>query len=256
VLGQLSERLNYDRLYQAALSDPELQRTQIELDAALANASLARQVVFELFQDLEGFSIEDYRPFSDLAGSVERLHDFLGTAVAEQGWKLGKTADGLFEVSDQSGTITARFTDDRDRAMATDGLALLGLDYPLVTEQLAKWRATPPERLGACVRPEGGERGVVCWWFVEAATPQGERKTQVLTLAATEAGRRAMTLERLGERLLDRPPSAGFLSVTARHRLMTEAVEPVLHRELDHRGLLATDGSIAAELLAWLEVGQ
>lgn len=256
VLGQLSERLNYDRLYQAALSDPELQRTQIELDAALANASEARQVVFELFQDLEGFSIEDYRPFSDLASSVKRLHDFLGTAVAEQDWKLGKTANGLFEVSDQNGAIVARFTDDRDRAMATDGLALLGLDYLVVTEQLAKWRTTPPERLGACVRPEGGERAVVCWWFVEAATPQGERKSQVLALAATEAGRRVLTLERLAERLLDRPPSAGFLDITTRHRFMTEVVEPVLHRELDHRGLLAGGGSIAAELLAWLEVGQ
>ncbi len=54
VLGQLSEKLNYNRLYQAALSDPELRRTKVELDAALANASEAREVVFELFQDLAG----------------------------------------------------------------------------------------------------------------------------------------------------------------------------------------------------------
>ncbi len=33
ILGQLSERLNYDRLYQEALSDPELKRTQVELEA-------------------------------------------------------------------------------------------------------------------------------------------------------------------------------------------------------------------------------
>jgi hypothetical protein len=40
-LGQLSERLDYDRLYQAAISDPELRRTKVELEAALANASEA-----------------------------------------------------------------------------------------------------------------------------------------------------------------------------------------------------------------------
>jgi len=38
ILGQLSERLNYDRLYQEALSDPELKRTQVELEAALSNS--------------------------------------------------------------------------------------------------------------------------------------------------------------------------------------------------------------------------
>ncbi len=255
VLGQLSERLNYDRLYQAALSDPELRRTQIELDAALANASEARQVVFELFQDLDGFSLEDYKPFSDVAASVGRVHDFLSAALTEQGWRVGKTDDGLFEVRDQSGATIARFTDDRDRAMATDGLGLLGLDHPLVAEQLAKWRATPPERLGAGARPDGGERAVVCWWLVEAATPQGERKTLVLPLAVTEAGSRTMMLERLAERLLDRPPGTGFLDVAARHHLMAEVIEPALHRELDHRGVLAAGGSIAAELLAWLEVG-
>ena len=44
ILGQLSERLNYDRLYQQALSDPELKRTQVELEAALSNSREARQV--------------------------------------------------------------------------------------------------------------------------------------------------------------------------------------------------------------------
>jgi hypothetical protein len=173
-------------------------------------------------------------------------------AILESARRLGLTA-GHVLIADSTEELTLVF--DLAIYTAKEGRTL-GLDYPLVTEQLAKWRTIPPERLGACVRPEGGERAVVCWWFVEAATPQGERKTQVLALAATEAGRRAMTLERLAERLLDRPPSVGFLDVTTRHRFMIEVVEPVLHRELDHRGLLAAGGSIAAELLAWLEVGQ
>lgn len=255
VLGQLSERLNYDRLYQAALSDPELRRTKVELDAALANASEAREVVFELFQDLDGFSLEDYRPFSDLAGSVGRIHDFLAAALAEQGWSLRKAADGLFEVTDQVGTTVARFTDDRERAMATDGLGLLGLDHPLVASQLTKWRSTPPERLGSSVRQAGGDAAVLCWWLFEASTAQGDRKSQVLALAMGLSGGRSAPLERLPERMLDRPPADGFLDLVERRRFLAEFAEPALQREVQHRGLLAAGGSFSAELLGWLEVG-
>jgi hypothetical protein len=255
VLGQLSERLNYDRLYQAALSDPELRRTKVELDAALANASEAREVVFELFQDLDGFSLEDYRPFCDLAGSVGRIHDFLAAALAEQGWTLRKAADGLFEVVDQAGTTVARFTDDRERAMATDGLGLLGLDHPLVASQLVKWRGTPPERLGSSVRQGGGEGAVLCWWLFEASTAQGDRKTQVLALAIGPSGGRSAAMERLPERVLDRPPGIGFLTLPERRRFLMDFAEPALQRELQHRGLLAAGGSFSAELLGWLEVG-
>lgn len=254
VLGQLSERLNYDRLYQAALSDPELRRTKVELDAALANASEAREVVFELFQDLDGFSLEDYRPFFDLAGSLGRIHNFLAAALAEQGWTLRKATDGLFEVTDQAGAVVERFTNDRERAMATDGLGLLGLDHPLVASQLAKWRSTPAERLGSSIRQAGGEVVVLCWWQFEVSTQQGDRKTQILALAVGPNGGRSAAMERLSERLLDRSPGDGFLSLTERRHFLAEFAEPALQRELQHQGLLASDGSFSAELLGWLEV--
>lgn len=61
---------------------------------------------------------------------VGRIHDFFAVALAAQGWALRKSAVGLFQVVDQTGTAVARFTDDRERAMATDGLGLLGLDHP------------------------------------------------------------------------------------------------------------------------------
>jgi hypothetical protein len=63
---------------------------------------------------------------------VGRLHDFFAVALAEQGWALRKSAVGLFQVVDQTGTAVARFTDDRERAMATDGLRLLGLGHRLI----------------------------------------------------------------------------------------------------------------------------
>lgn len=256
VLGQLSERLNYDRLYQTALSDPELRRTRLELEAAMANATEARQVVSELFQDLDGFTIEDYRPFSDLSGGVRRIHDFFGDALREQGWEFAKTLDGLFEVRDDNGRIVSRLTDDRDRAISSEGLGLLGLDHPLVSEQLAKWRAAPPEHLGVCVRAREVAPAVSCWWLVDIATAQGERQTQVLVTAVTEAGHRAIEIEREPERILGLPPNSPFLTVNSRMHIFVEFVEPALQREMRHRGFLEAGGSVAAELLCWVEAGE
>lgn len=88
ILGQLSERISYDRLYQEALTDPELRRTKLEVETALANASEARKVVFELFQDLDGFSLDDYRPLADAGAGMERLVRFVGEAVTDQGLRL------------------------------------------------------------------------------------------------------------------------------------------------------------------------
>ena len=84
-----------------------------------------------------------------------RIHDFFAVALAEQGWALRKSAVGLFQGVDQTGTAVAGITDDRERAMATGGLGLLGLDHPLVASQLAKWRSTPPKRLSSRERHTG-----------------------------------------------------------------------------------------------------
>jgi hypothetical protein len=104
ILGQLSERLNYDRLYQAAISDPELRRTKVELEAALSNATEARHVVFELFQDLEGFSLDDYKPFADVSSGLGRLREFLNIALQDRDLRL----EPLGGVSSSFATRAAR----------------------------------------------------------------------------------------------------------------------------------------------------
>jgi len=65
ILGQLSTHVSYDQLYRNALSDPKLERTQIELKIALDNAKTARAVIFELFQDLDGFDLSEYKNISN-----------------------------------------------------------------------------------------------------------------------------------------------------------------------------------------------
>jgi hypothetical protein len=151
ILGQLSERLNYDRLYQAAISDPELRRTKVELEAALSNATEARQVVFELFQDLEGFSLDEYKPLADVSSGLGRLREFLNVALQDRGLRLEPLRESLFEIRNASGAVIARLTDDRDKAISSEGLGLLGLDHPVVEEALARARSVPPEELGVAV---------------------------------------------------------------------------------------------------------
>jgi superfamily II DNA/RNA helicase len=88
ILGQLAEKLNYERLYQQALADPELKRTKVELEAALNNAKEAREVVFELFQGLEGFSLDDYLPFADVTAGLDALRTFLQATLPTRGMTL------------------------------------------------------------------------------------------------------------------------------------------------------------------------
>ena len=118
-----------------------------------------------------------------------------------------------------------------------------------------KWRATAPELLGAGVRPDDTNPVVLSWWFVEAIAPQGDRQTQVISLAISSSGSRVMPIERLGERVLDRVPTEGFLNLADRKRFMGEYAEPALQREIQHRGLLTPGGSFSADLIGWIEIG-
>ena len=91
--------MNYDRVYQEALSDPTLQRTTVELEAALSNAREAREVVFDLFQDLDGFSLDEYQPFSDVSTGMGRIVQFMSSSLPDRhhengGAKLGHGSCG------------------------------------------------------------------------------------------------------------------------------------------------------------------
>ncbi len=254
ILGQLSERLNYDRLYQEALSDPELKRTQVELEAALANSSEARQVVFDLFQDLEGFSLDDYKPFSDVSSSLDRLVNFLSAAVSDRQQKLVKIDDETYELITIDGTLRARFTLNRDTATSRDDLELMGLDHPLVQEELGRWRSTPPEDVGIAVTGDLDEPVLLSFWMVEASTANGERRVVVQTIAVKQDGTRIPTVERQCERYLRAPTTSPKLLPGQRLELFSHVVEPALQRELKHKGTANGDGSYSAELIGYVEI--
>lgn len=255
ILGQLSERLNYDRLYQEALSDPELKRTQVELEAALSNSREARQVVFDLFQDLDGFSLDDYKPFSDVSSSLDRLVRFFAAAVSSRQKKLIKIDDDTYDLVADDGARRSRFTLNRDTATNHDDLELMGLDHPLVQEELGRWRSLPPEQVGISVTGDLGSSVLLSLWMVEASSGAGgERRVVVQPIAVKQDGTRVPAAERHCERYLQGHACAPAISASQRLELFARFVEPTLQRELKHKGAANGDGSYSAELIAYVEI--
>jgi class 3 adenylate cyclase len=104
----------------------------VELEAALSNSLEARQVVFDLFQDLEGFSLDDYKPFSDVSSSLDLLVRFMSTAVTDRQQRLVKVENDTYDLVTVDGARKTRFTLNRETATSNDNVELIGLDHPLV----------------------------------------------------------------------------------------------------------------------------
>ena len=254
ILGQLSERLNYDRLYQEALSDPELKRTQVELEAALSNSREARQVVFDLFQDLEGFSLDDYKPFSDVSSSLDRLVRFVSSAVVDRQQRMVKIDNDTFDLMTQDGVCRSRFTLNRDLATSNDSIELMGLDHPLVQEEIGRWRSLPPEDVGIAVEGDIGETVLLSFWMVEASTGNGDRRVVMQPIAVKQDGTRVPAVERQCERYLHAATTTPVYSPEQRLEIFLQIVEPTLQRELKHKGTANGDGSYSAELIGYVEI--
>jgi hypothetical protein len=256
ILGQLAEKLNYERFYQQALADPELKRTKVELEAALNNAKEARQVVFELFQDLEGFSLDDYLPFADVTAGLDALRAFLQATLPTRGMTLNGGANGVLEVRGEGGPIVARFTTDRDdAASAENGPDLLGLDHPLIIDLLAAHRATPPENIGVSVAAgDGATDGVISCWLVNARIPKGGQRVFLQPIAIRADGQRMPPWERQLDQYLHAKPIPSRWTEAERLARLHEQIEPALDRELGQRGVLSGDGAYTAELVAWVEL--
>lgn len=253
ILGQLSERLNYDRLYQEALSDPELKRTRLELEAAIGNAEEARRVVFDLFQDLEDFRLDDYSQFSDVDSSLARLVRFLSAAMEDAGNRVRHLGGALYEIEFADGRRQS-FTTDRESGKERSDLELLGLDHPVMQELLGRFKRVPADGLGVCVKSDEMPSGVVSVWFVETHGKAGERRANVLVVAVDRHGQRIPQLERSLERLFDATPAQPEIPANLRGMLMKNYLEPMLYRDLQHRGAVSDSTGFSSQLIVWIEV--
>ncbi len=253
ILGQLSERLNYESLYSQAISDPELKRTRLELESALTNAAEARQVVFELFQDLDRFSLDEYQPFSDVSEGMGKMIAFLRSALEEDGKQLVEESKTTYAVTvPGNGQPEVRFTTERDVSIQRQDLNLLGLDHPLLVSYMNRYRNLPVNEVGLRVHSQNRRCGILSMWQVTTQGERGETRTSVLPLAVDLEGQRVPAWERTMDDMLQLPGSAAALK--SPDRLLKQEVEPMLQRELIHRGIVAENRGYEARLIGWVEI--
>jgi hypothetical protein len=254
ILGQLSTRVNYASLYSQALGDPQLKRTRVELDAAMANAVEARKVVFELFQDLDGFCLDDYKAMGSADEGMGALVNFLADVAHAEGGTLTSRGNNLFAWVDTNSQTETLVTTERELSMQTEGVQLLGLDQPLVAAYMRQFRDLLPEELGVQVRSPDGQSGILSVWAVEIRGGKGQVKRAIIPLAVDEQGRRLLAWERQPEKHFRAQPASGnSLSAEAKLALLHESLEPMLQREIAHRGLAVDSGGFEATLIGWVE---
>lgn len=252
VLGQLSSALRYDRLYQDAVNDPTLKRTRQELEVALENANIARQVVFELFQDLDSFNLGDYQKFDDQGHGMQRLVNFVAKSAGLSGWTFNKQTETTWELK-KNDEPPLLFTTDRDSALQDEKLNLLGLEHPVVNKMLNQHTDTEFVFRAIAGKIAGiTEGGLLSIWKITVQGKDGQTNLKIVKIGLSEDGSRAPWLERMETNLLSM--SAPISKKTAEWKSlafnMKQRLSELLHRDLIYSGTVNEEMSYLATPLA------
>jgi superfamily II DNA or RNA helicase len=256
ILGQLSERVSYVKLYQDAIRDPRLIRTRQELEVAIENAQKARHVVWELFQDLEPFRLDDYKQMDDGGQAVARLIRYMITSVIHKGGKCTQISGNHFEVA-QGGKALLHITTDRDAAKEDEHVSLLGLEHPLVRRLLEEDRQLEGSARGLTAscpqRPR--DKGILTVWHVQLQDASQRFMQRIIPIGLDTQGKRNRSIENLVDSFSTLLPAINSsVEPATRTEFLTTAIPEVLRRDLAHKGLLSNSVTMASRLLAWIEL--
>jgi len=130
----------------------------------------------------------------------------------------------------------------------------MGLDHPLLQDELTRWRNVPPEEVGIAVSGDVDEPVLLSLWMVEVSAGKGERRVVVQPIAVRQDGTRVPAVERLCDTYLQAAGAPPAFNGEQRLSLFASAVEPTLQRELKHKGAATGDGSYSAELIGYVEI--
>jgi len=76
----------------------------------------------------------------------------------------------------------------------------------------------------------------------------------LVPLAVDGKGQRVPMVEKRFTALFHRPAFRSVLSMEERHNLLKNVIEPMLQRELQHRGIVSETGGYSVEMIGWVEV--
>lgn len=251
VLGQLGSTLSYERLYQEAISDPTLKRTRQELEVAMTNANLARQVVFELFQELDRFNLGDYQKFDDEGRGMQRLVNFIARSARLAGWKFRKEGDGRW-VLVRDGEPNMVFTTDRNEALQEESLQLVGLEHPVVNQFMRKYSSFDEGLRALTGRVNGVTgQGLLTLWNISTHGKDGRASHHIVRIGMNMEGDRAPWLERLDDKILGmQSPSTPVEQWRSLASNKKGRLQELLHRELRYSGIINDEMSYSAVPLA------
>jgi hypothetical protein len=136
--------------------------------------------------------------------------------------------------------------------LARQDVELVGLDHPLVVSYMASYRNLPAQEVGVRVRSSDSRTGVVSIWHVTTQGDRGETKTVILPLAVDFHGHRVPSWERQIDGLYQLPPATP--ESKPRLELLAQVLEPMIQRELNHRGVVGQHLGYDARLIGWVEV--
>ena len=100
---------------------------------------------------------------------------------------------------------------------------------------------------------DNGQTSVLTLWVVHAQPSGADQRTYLVPLAVGRDGKRLPALEKRKEEMFRRPCKPPSLETGYRRKILSEVIEPMLQRELQHRGIASERGGYAVELVAWIE---
>lgn len=252
VLGQLSSCLKYDTLYKDALGDPLLNRTKQELEVAMGNANLAREVVFELFQDLDRFNLGDYQKHDDAGQGMQRLVDFVSRAARLEGGEFINKTQSRWQLNHPL-KESSLFTTDRDLAIQEENINLVGLENPAIQGLMKDYAGLDNSSRSIVGKIEDiASSGLLSVWLVQTQGKDSQLSKHVVPIAITKAGERAPWLERLGDKLLSMSESADGTIANWKEMAISnkQKTREILHRDLQYSGIVEEGMTFSSKLLA------
>ena len=252
ILGQLGVQISYDQLYRNALNDPELKRTEVELKVAIDNAKTARSVIFELFQDLEGFDLSEYKTISNASADLPiRLFSAFKSGLSLFDGNYRQIDGKIYEVDYPQLRISKSLvTFEREIANSDNRYSLLGFDHPVITHMMDSLERRNISSRAVAVRAKDDPFLLAVWRIAFFGEKNSVHK-KVIKIAFSKSGHRLPEKEHI-EMLLGLPPVSINEIKLSEWNVVLEEVPRALERDLKYRGFLTEKTSYQAELIGIL----
>jgi hypothetical protein len=185
---------------------------------------------------------------------MSALVRFVTDAARAEAHIFTSRGNKLFALIDNETKTETLLTTERELSLQKEKVQLLGLDHPLVTAYMRIFRDIPPEQIGVRVQSPDGLSGVLATWAVESRGDKGQVKRVIVSLAVDAEGKRLVSWERHPEKFWHaKPSSQNGTSSEKMLFLLREKLEPMLQRELEHRGLVKGTRGFESKLIGWVE---